>query len=366
MGRRFRLDAFAALVVVGGFWIPLAVGASGLRMVAGLFLGAVAGAAMLLRHFAPVPAVVVAALATGAGAVLGVTQDPMLAAAWCLYPVAAARADRARGLAVGAVCGLGVLSATVAVPEEDARALGQRVLVAAIVLGGAWLLGTAAGRQARAAETEERARVQAVVARDVHDVVGHALAVIAAEAGVARMVSGSDPDELRRSLADVETHARDALGEVQTLVRTLRDLPVAVAPARERLLAVVAASRAAGITVRATIDGDLPEPGGTVVVRVVQESLSNALRHMPGAECTVDVRSGTVVVHSVGVTRPDPAVDPGAGMELSVGLEAGMDLGVGLGVGLEGLRERVELVGGELRWEAPRAGEFLVTARVPA
>ncbi|GAA3455200.1 sensor histidine kinase [Dactylosporangium matsuzakiense] len=338
MGRRLGLDALAAVVVVGGFWLPVTLSAGGWRTGAGLALGAVAAAAMLLRRFAPVPAVVVAALVTGAGGLLGVSQDPMLAAAWCLYPVAVERAGRAHGPVIAVLGGLTLLSATVAVPGG-----GASVIVAAVVLGGAWLLGTAAGRLARAAEAEERARVQAAVAREVHDVVGHALAVIAAEAGVARMVSGSQPQELCRSLADVEVHARDALQEVQLLVRTLRDLPTAVAPARERLLAVVAASRAAGITVRATIDGDLPEPGGTVVVRVVQESLSNALRHTPGAACTVDVRAGVVRIHSVGVARPAP----------------------GSGVGLEGLRERVELAGGELRCVAPSAGEFLVTARVP-
>ncbi|WP_426512851.1 sensor histidine kinase [Dactylosporangium sp. McL0621] len=342
MGRRFRLDLAVAVVVVGGFWVPPALTAGGARAVAGLALGALAGAAVLLRHRAPVAAVLVAAAVTVAGGVLGVSQDPMLAAAWCLYPVAAERAGRARGAAVGVVCGIAVLGATVAMPEGTTR-----LFVAAFVLGGAWLLGTAAGRQARAAEALERARVQAEVARDVHDVVGHALAVIAAEAGVARMLPDADEVELRQSLADVEGHARGALQEVQTLVRALRDLPAPVVPARERLLAVLAASRAAGITVDERIDGDLPEPAGTVVVRVVQESLSNALRHAPGAVCRVQVTAradaAVVEVHSAGGLRPAP----------------------GTGVGLEGLRERVGLAGGEVRWEEPAAGEFRVLARVP-
>ncbi|WP_433088317.1 sensor histidine kinase [Dactylosporangium sp. CA-052675] len=352
------MDLVAVVVVVAGFWaLP-----GGL---AGLALGAVAGLAMLLRRRAPVTAVVVAAAVTAAGWVLGLGEDPMLAAAWCLYPVAAHRAGQAGGLAIGVVGGLAVLGATVAVPEGDARAAGQRVLLSAVVLAGSWLLGTAAGRQARAAEAVERARVQAAVARDVHDVVGHALAVISAQAGVARLLPDADAAELRQSLGDVEEHARGALEEVQHLVRTLRDLPAPVAPARERLLAVIAASRAAGLTVHERIDGDLPDPGGTVAVRVVQESLGNALRHAPGSVCTVDVHAtpaeAVVDVHSTAPPRPVPAGAPMAGpAPVPVPVPA-----PGTGVGLAGLRERVGLAGGELSWSAPGDGEFRVSARVP-
>src|SRR4051794_33517971 len=186
MDRHVRIDVVAALVVVGAFWALPALGAGGPRVAAGLGLGAVAGAAMLLRRRAPVAAVAVAAVVTAAGGVLGAGQDPMLATAWCLYPVAAERADRARGLLIGVVCGLAALGAPVAAPGA-----GPRVLAAGIVLAAAWLLGTAAGRQARAAEALERARVQAAVAREVHDVVGHALAVIAAEAGVTLALPGT-------------------------------------------------------------------------------------------------------------------------------------------------------------------------------
>jgi signal transduction histidine kinase len=119
------------------------------------------------------------------------------------------------------------------------------LVVAVAALSVAWLLGTVVGRQVETA----RLNVQLETARDVHDVVGHALGVISAEAGVTRSLPDAGADELRASLEEIEQHARRALEEVQGLVRALRS-----GPALADLPSVVAATRAAGIDLDTDID----------------------------------------------------------------------------------------------------------------
>src|ERR1044072_9369691 len=86
-GTRPLLDVLAAVLVVGMFWLPpTADVADRSRLVAGLALASVTGGAMILRRRFPAGSTVIAGIATVAGSVLGVCQDPLLAAAWCLYP----------------------------------------------------------------------------------------------------------------------------------------------------------------------------------------------------------------------------------------------------------------------------------------
>jgi signal transduction histidine kinase len=204
------------------------------------------------------------------------------------------------------------------------------------------------GRGIAATREAERARVQLEVARDVHDVVGHALGVISAEAGVTRGLADAGEQELRDSLAGIEVHARRALEEVQLLVRGLRSAPTPVA----RLSSVVETTRAAGVDVRARIavDAQLGDAVGAVVLRIVQESLSNVVRHAAGAACTVEVHEadGAVLVR----VRDR---GPGAGV-------AGREHA---GFGLAGMSERAHLVGGTVEWGDHPGGGFEVRARLP-
>src|SRR3982750_3980521 len=90
-------DVAAAAVAVGFFWVlPFFSATHGLRALAGSVLAVAAGAAMIARRRLPFPATVTAAVATLAGTALGVCYDPMLATAWCLYPLAVRHAGRAR------------------------------------------------------------------------------------------------------------------------------------------------------------------------------------------------------------------------------------------------------------------------------
>jgi signal transduction histidine kinase len=345
-----RLDIAAAVVVVFVFWVPPTLAATTWSAVAGWVLAAVTGAAMVARRRSPAGSTLVAAAATIAGNVLAVSQDPLLAVAWCLYPLAVARASRTR-LPVLVLAGLLLgLAAVTAVPAGPGSGLGMRIVVADAALTVAWLLGTMVGREIAAAREAERVRVQLEVARDVHDVVGHALGVISAEAGVTRGLADAGEQELRDSLADIEGHARAALEEVQVLVRGLRSAPEPAAGPIARLSSVVDSTRAAGVDVRSHIllKEHVGDAVGAVVLRIVQESLSNVVRHAAGAACTVDVREagGTVVVQ----VRDR---GPGARGHASHGY------------GLAGMSERAHLIGGTVAWGNHPDGGFEVSARLP-
>lgn len=119
-------DVIAAVAVVGMFWVLPTVGAASWpRMVAGSVLAAVTAGAMIFRRRLPFAATMTAGAATFLGSVLGICQDPMLAAAWCLYPLAIERARRTR-LVVAVLTGVfAALALVTGVPEGDVRGLGE-------------------------------------------------------------------------------------------------------------------------------------------------------------------------------------------------------------------------------------------------
>jgi signal transduction histidine kinase len=339
-------DALGGVIVITVFWIPATMHAGAWPWVpAGSVLALGTGAAMIARRRAPGPATVAAAVTTLVGTVLGLCDDPMLATAWCLYPLAIALATRPRVplmVLAGLLAGLAVVTG---VPARDPDGLGRWLFLAVIALTVSWLLGTTVGRHIVAAREAERARVHLAVARDVHDVVGHALGVIGAEAGVVRSLPDAGEAELREALADIETHARNALGEVQTLVRTLRS-PAGL----DQLQSLISAVRAAGVRVEARIEVTTPTDGvvGAAMFRILQESLSNSLRHADGAPCRVDVHDdGKAIL--LRVRDRGPGAFPG-------GAE---------GFGLRGMRERARLVGGTVTWGNHPGGGFEVEARLP-
>ncbi|WP_305787652.1 sensor histidine kinase [Symbioplanes lichenis] len=332
MLRRTLLDTAVAVFVTAIFWLPAAHAAG--SPLSGVILAVATGAAVVLHRRRPGLATLVAAAATGLGAVLGLCRDPMLATAWCLFTLALARPVRhPLPLLVVLATGLGVVAA---VPTGDPDGLGRQALLSVVALTVAWLLGTAIGRQVAAAREAERAQVHLALAREVHDVVGHALGVIGAEAGVTRALPDAGRDEMRDTLAEIESHARAALTEVQTLVRGLR------APAR--LDDLLSTARSAGLVLDARVR--LSQPLGPAACRIVQESLSNVVRHAPGAACRVDVRdkSGWVEI----AVRDD---GPGFAGEA--------------GFGLLGMRERAALAGGTVTWRNHPRGGFEVRARLP-
>jgi signal transduction histidine kinase len=212
-----------------------------------------------------------------------------------------------------------------------------------------------AAEQQRAAEREvaveqERTRI----ARDMHDVVAHSLAVVIAQADGARYMMAQDPDAADAALTTISTTAREALADVRVLLGQLRhSQETGPQPALADLDRLLAQLRSSGLAVRRETVGDArPVPTGQQLAayRIVQESLTNALRHgRTGAEALVRFTWTDEAVRIL-VANPFDASVPVAGDRA--------------GHGIDGMRERAILVGGVLEARADD-GTFTVTATLP-
>ncbi|KUP95750.1 sensor histidine kinase [Thermobifida cellulosilytica] len=222
---------------------------------------------------------------------------------------------------------------------------------------GSWLRAT------RAAEAERRRRVaedtraaeRARIARELHDVVTHHVTAMVVQAEAARYLTAS-PDRLDQALAAVTDTGRRAISDLRNLLDLLDPDHSGEAGTQPvgRLLTLVEQTRQAGQPVEFTEEGTPADPNGSaylVAHRVVQEALTNALKHAYGSRTSVRVRHDekeiTVEVDTDGSgTR---GTSPG-----------------GSGRGLVGLRERVAVLGGDFRAERQPDGGFAVRARIPA
>ena len=245
------------------------------------------------------------------------------------------------------------------------------LLFGVVVWGGAWVLGDRvrmrreriaelvaraeraerdAERERRLAAAEERTRI----ARDLHDSAGHAINVILVQAGAARLLGGRDPERAQAALQTIEEVARETLGDIDQLVRALRedDRPAqddGVEPplGLVGLATLVDRHRSAGLDVAMKADGPRRPlaPGvDQAAYRILQEALTNAARHGEGSA-------------EVEVTYGDAAV------ELAVSNPTGHE-SAGSGHGIVGMRERAALLGGTLEASASNA-VFHVRARLP-
>jgi two-component system sensor histidine kinase DesK len=192
---------------------------------------------------------------------------------------------------------------------------------------------------ARNAVAEERVRF----ARDLHDLLGHSLSLIALKSELAGRLAERDPARARQEMADVEAAARRALAEVRDAVSGYRQVSLAQALAEAR-----SALSAAGITLRAPLaDRSLPGPVDAVLGWVVREATTNVLRHSGARSVTVELASG-----ADGVTLT--VTDDGRGGDGP------------RGTGLAGLAERVEALGGRLDAGPVDGRGFRLAAAVPA
>jgi signal transduction histidine kinase len=304
------------------------------------------------------------------GAVNGTAVDSggLLACSTAWFAIlGAALADDARLRATG-----GVLVAVDAVLSGANN--GFPSLVVVLLLGGGALLIGWAVRQRRStdrlrtglAESEERERAverdvvieqeRNRVARDVHDVVAHSLAVVIAQADGARYAAEKDPTTVGPALEAIADTARDALGEVRTLLHELRHTQrTTPAPGTSDLDALIDGFRGLGLAVEVAHYGHqraLGDATELAVYRVVQESLTNALRHGDTAEpVTVDFDWGD---HAVAVVVTNALV------------EDGVPQVEGPGHGIPGMRERAALAGGDFTVGIGTRGMFRVRASLPA
>jgi signal transduction histidine kinase len=246
-----------------------------------------------------------------------------------------------------------------------------------LILGAAWLLGHFVGvrraytdqleRTAELERTRAEAARRAVVeerlrlARELHDVVAHSISVIAVQSGVGAHVASTQPEEAAKALAAIEATSRAALVELRRLLGVLRqegdpqgDLaPVPGLADLEVLLAEVAK---AGLGVRLRVEGtpsQLPAGVDLSAYRIVQEALTNVVKHAGLARAQVTIRYGDQDV-TVEIT------DDGRGAVTSVS-----DGRARVGHGLIGMRERVHVFGGDLEAGPRPGGGFQVAARLP-
>ena len=314
----------------------------------------------LLARRAPGPAVAVAAALSTAAAV--VQPIPPFA----LFPFAVAIVLAfIGGAAVWALVAVGAAYAVAltAVFTSDSPPVAVRGFGTMAILLVA--LGTGAFLRARRAREEEETRLQVQrqrtaieqerlrIARELHDVLAHSLSSITVQAGVGLHLAPDRPEAAREALETIRTASREALDEVRTVLGVLRGdehAPLAPGPDLEALLPLVEETRRTGA--RVTLDDRLqPRPSRPVqlaVYRVVQEALTNARRHAPGAgvEIVLD-REGSSVVATVRDRRPGAAPPR---------LVAGN--------GMTGMQERAASLGGTLTVTAHDDG-VEVALRVP-
>jgi signal transduction histidine kinase len=236
---------------------------------------------------------------------------------------------------------------------------GVIIAVGASVLAWTWgeLFRTRRGRRqdaARRAVADERARI----ARELHDVVAHNVSLIVVQAVAAEDVFDAKPEVARDALRKIEASGRAALAELRRLLETVRpdsaDEANAPQPGLNRLDALAEAVEAAGLKVALHREGapvDLPAGVDLSAYRIVQEALTNTLRHAGATRADVTVRYGA---DEIGVE----VVDDGSGSTPDA-------TEVTTGHGLVGMRERAALLGGTIEVGAAPGGGFRVHAELP-
>ncbi|WP_229070377.1 sensor histidine kinase [Actinoplanes sp. DH11] len=227
------------------------------------------------------------------------------------------------------------------------RAMGER----------GWLLERERESAARAAVEAERARI----ARELHDIVSHNVSVMIVQTSAAREVLRTLPDEALTALAAVEKAGRDTMTELRHLLGVLNpdgDDELVPQPALDALGPLVDRVAFAGLPVEVRVSGEArPLPAGisTTAYRIVQEALTNALKHGSGGKAEVTIRYAPRALR-VEVLTTGPSVLTGSAPA------AGGD---GAGRGLLGLRERVAVYGGDLDARRRLGGGYRVRARIP-
>jgi signal transduction histidine kinase len=209
--------------------------------------------------------------------------------------------------------------------------------------------------RARRAGAEERNRM----ARELHDVIAHCVSVMVVQTGAARQVAVGDPEAARGALQVVESSGREALVELRRIVGALRHGDDALAESATlepaQLEALADRARAAGLPVELRVEGtfDALPPGlGRVAYRLVQEALTNGIKHAGPARASVSV--------IIGARELELEV-----LDTGTGAVPGLENRDGAGHGLIGMRQRVALYGGELHAGPRGGGGFEVRARIP-
>jgi len=364
--RRWAVDAALAVAVTGlqlAAWLGQAAHAGHQRpgWADYLFLAA-GGAALLARRRYPVAVLAVALAAAAGSATLRDAPAPwlVLAAAFVNAVVYRKRGAAIASLVAGyllavwppwligsrghtsAASALGLLAGLITLlsAAELIRVRNQRAVA----------IGHRREEEARRRASDERL----TIARDLHDVVAHNISVINVQANTALHLMDRQPDRAREALTAIHEVSRQALGELRSVLGVLRadgtDAPLVPSPGLDRLGELAAHTRTAGIAVRVVEEGEpRPVPAGVdaAAYRILQEALTNTVRHSGGRAATIrlcyDTDALTIEVDDDGpaVRAPRP------------------------GNGVAGMTERARALGGTLDAGPRPGGGFRVLARLP-
>lgn len=365
----YIVDAVLA-VAVGGLLCPYAALESPLHggvrepLWVSVLVGLAIGLPLAVRRRWPMTVAAVISAVTTVALVTGVIPNfaaaaPALAIGLSFYTVAVSTATR-RSILCAAGC-LALVSVALVLTAGDLWSRAGGVVYATVMIAPAWVIGwlvrerrALASRQSdhlvRQATAEERLRV----ARELHDVVAHTLSLIVVKAAVANHVAEADPREAGAALRVIEETGRNALADVRRVLGVLReDTSYAPTPGLDELPALARQAAIGGVDVRLDVrreapGGVVPESVGLAVYRIVQEAVTNVVKHAAPAACAATV---TVTPGEVRVEVTDDGRRP--------------VLTGGEGHGLIGMRERVALHGGEFRAGPRSDGGFAVTASLP-
>ena len=372
--------ALAVVVFVAVVWGPFAGGHGGhghgpdihlqppVMDALTVVLLAVAAGALVLRRSHPI--VVWGVVLVAAIAVLAHGGDPtgaVVPSLLALYTVGT-RTPLTTTVALTAVTVAAYATALTAVEGQ----FSDRTLSSLAFVGVAAAVGVAVRSQRTAVEAAEARARQAEatreeeaerrvtderlrIARELHDVVAHHISVVNVQAGVARHLLESQPQQARDALTLVREASRTVLSEMSTVLGLLRtgedETPTAPAPGLKGAGALIESMRRAGLEVTERAHGepyDLPEIADLTAFRVVQESLTNALKHGTGtAELLLDWSATAVALE---IRNPVRGEAPPS---------------VGGGHGLVGMRERVTALGGRFTAGPEPDGWFIVRAEIP-
>jgi signal transduction histidine kinase len=373
-----RTRAVALGIALAAFFLVVTPHAvdhdAGVRALDALAYALLAGAGLsfALRREHPYASCAIALSCTIAYLLAGYGDGPIYVAAFLGLVRVVEVAERRVWIPVAAVGALGIGAAHVARDGWSAAiAVSTVVWLVAAVLGGEALRarrGQAAALAARAEEEQRTREAQARraaaeerlrLAREVHDVVGHSLAVISLQAGVAAHLLQTRPEQARDAVAAIRQVAGEALDDLRAELALLRDPDAAPPPpvanaGLDALPGLVASLRQAGVEVQLDAAGaaGVPDAVSAAGYRIVREALTNVARHAgAGSRARVRVARGEAAVEL-------EVLDDGAGPP--AGADDGAD-----GSGIAGMRERAEALGGRLETGPGPDGGFRVWASLP-
>jgi signal transduction histidine kinase len=369
---RRLVDGLAALALAAALQLQLLLGEHPGSLPVNVVGGLLLTAPLVWRRSSPLAVALVFAASAVTQQILGgglfAGSPPLFASlvagAAAFYSLGAHAEDRPA--AVGAAIGVaGVWTSIFLSGDVDAQSL---VFSAGVVVAAPWFAGRVTrarnlrvaalereqGQRARLAVSDERRRI----ARELHDVVAHSVSVMVTLADGAGRILDRDPDRARDALGSIGETGRAALSELQRSLGVLRrndgDAALVPQPGIDDLGAPIEHAREAGLTVAVAVEGEprpLPQGVDLAGYRIVQEALTNTIKHAGAVNTRVTIRYGEGDLElEIVDDGPCPSAD---------------GVGEGRGHGLVGMRERVTLSGGEFRAEPGRDGGFRVHARIP-